>query len=204
MILLSSLLFPALIAVVTFSLQQRSWKHQEIQRIQNADLSEAKETIVRLSVDLDKRLQAQRSFSEKSTSKLADDHDFGIYLDALSEWMGTFSSHKSRIHLSFGYDKVLEFEKSVQHALVKASQAAILGVRPGHQKLNARDQEKFESALQYLNFAQYIAYKFLRDLNQLAADERIGRTRHLNDIYSGELKLIHTSYLIRRLFSLSL
>ncbi|RYH04047.1 hypothetical protein EU805_01355 [Salipiger sp. IMCC34102] len=197
-----STVFLGLIAAAIGALfQDRSWRYRNLAEMKERERSEARQTVERLSDALDRRITAQRAYTEKVIRDEISEAEVAIYRLATSEWMGGYSSNLSRIHHSFGYRAVLNFEKNIQDRLQRLSAVAALGRRYGKRNLSSEDREDFENLEANLSLAQHAVTGFLRSLNDRIEGADIGRTRNINNLNSDDLSLISRSYLIRRLFA---
>lgn len=199
---LSTLLLGLIAAVIGAAIQQRTWRHRSLVDLKEREYSEAKKTVEEISHALDKRLAAQRLFTNLVLDGKSTEEDRLNYRDALMIWMGDFSSNKSKLYHSFGMDAVIDFEEKVQWSLQGASAIVSLGLKHGVTGLCTRDRNAFLGSEQKLNVIQYDIYKFLNELNDRIKNGEIGRSRAINNLSENDLSMISRLYLVRRLLGM--
>jgi len=198
----STLLLGLIAAVIGATIQQRTWRHRSLVELSEKEYTEAKKTVEDISRALDQRLGAQREFTIKALEGAIDDDDRNKYKQALSAWMGEFSSNKSKLYHSFGRNTVYDFEEELQHSLQYASSIVSLGLKYGPERLSTRHRMLYLGSELKLNVIQHQVYKFLNELNDRIKNGEIGRTRAINNLSENDLSMISKLYLIRRLLGM--
>lgn len=199
---ISTLLLGLLAAVIGAMIQGRTWRHRSLVELKEKEYNEARKIIEEISSALDRRLSAQRSYTNSVLSGSASNEVVTEYKKATTDWMGNFSSNKSKLHHLFGRDTVLEFEDGIQNKLQYASAIVSLGRREGVDRLCSRDKKLFNQSENKLNFIQHEIYRFLNELNQRVSNGEIGRTRAINNLNENDPTMISRVYLVRRIFGL--
>lgn len=200
MLALWSLFTGFVLAFVGAYLQHRSWSNKYFTELFESERTEAISFVSSLSEDLDARLMAQRAFIGKAYRGNVTDAEIQAHKDALSRWMGKFSSNKSKIRHLFGFDKMVDFEYEVHRRMRDVSFIAARGLHLGKENLAAEDRKVFNNLEANLNISQHHAYQFLKELNDQISAEDIGRLRNRNNLQTRDHSLIEISYLIKRLF----
>ncbi len=199
---LSTLFLGLIAAVIGASIQQRTWRHRALVELREKEYSEARQAVEDLSASLDKRLEAQRTFTNLALSGSLTDDAKEEYKKATATWMGSFSTNKSKIYHSFGKSSVETFETQIQHSLQYASAIVSLGAKLGTENLCTRDRNEYLSSEQKLSVIQYDVYRFLNELNDRIASGDIGRTKAINNLDENDLSMVSRVYLARRLLGI--
>lgn len=198
----STLFLGLIAAVIGATIQQRTWRHRSLVELKEKEYGEARSAVEALSMALDKRLAAQRTFTHVVVDGEFSCSQVDTYKAATAEWMGEYSTNKSKIYHSFGQSYVYEFEDRVQNALQLTSAIVSLGVRHGVENLSTKDKKLFRSSVRRLNFVQYDIYRFLNELNDRIKNGEIGRSKAINKLAENDLTMISRLYLVRRLFGI--
>lgn len=155
-----------------------------------------------LSNAIDRRLVAQRRFLTHVQRDETNEGNHREYGAALDEWMGSFSSFKSKLFLYFGEDEARTFENEV-HALLRETSNVILRTyRLGEDELSSRDLDEYKNVLLRMGLAQSVAANFLNRLNDNIINNKFGTVQYINDINTGDLDKISRTYLFLRLFGI--
>jgi hypothetical protein len=198
----STLLLGLVAALITAVLQQRTWRHRSLVELAEKERAEARNAIEGLSEALDRRLEAQRTYTYAVLEGSITQEGVDGFRAATAQWMGGYSTNKSKLYHSFGLDAVIRFEEEVQRPVQRASAIVSLGRRLSPANLSSRDRELFFSSEHRLNIVQYEVYKFLRDLNDCVQNGEIGRTKAFNNLNENDPSMISHLYLIRRLLGI--
>lgn len=198
----STLFLGLIAAVIGATIQERTWRNRALVELKEKEYLEARRAIEELSKAIDKRLTAQRSYTVLVLRRQITEDDIKVYKTATTEWMGEFSSNKSRLHHSFGGEAAHYFEDDVQRSLQFASAVVSLDIRYGRDNLSPDHRILFEDSELQLNFINSKIYKFLNNLNDKIANGEIGRTQAINNIEKNDPAMISRLYLIRRLLGM--
>jgi len=190
------------VALVGYLLQQRSWRHNKREEVRQREFEACMDVIDALARAFDKRISATAEFmmyvnrGEVTTDELQD------YRSSIRDWMHDFSSFKSKIYHYFGRNQMLKYENSVHNSLREVSDILLRTHRLGKENLSSSHLAEHNSCRAKLDFARYIAYRFLAELNEMTANEETGRTSLYNNVNVGSLDLISRTYLIQRLLGM--
>lgn len=198
----STLFLGLIAAIIGATIQQRTWRHRSLMELQEKEYVEARKTVEDLSVALELRLSAQQTYTRLCLDGKATDEDVVTYKNATAVWMGSSAGIKSRIHHSFGKASVIDFEKSVQESMQRASAVVSLGRKHGIDKLCTRDKKLFKGSEYKLSIIQHDVYKFLNELNDRISNGDIGRTKSINNLNESDASMVSRVYLVRRLLGI--
>jgi len=151
---------------------------------------------------VDKRLIAERRFLSLVNKQSASDEAFKEYSMAVDDWMGQFSSLKTKIYLFFGRTSSVHFEEIVHRGLRNASAIIIRTYDYGFENLNTRDKKEHALVQNNLSHAGYQAFKFINKLNDEIVDNKFGTVQYIDDLNGYDINLISRTYLILRLFGI--
>jgi len=199
---LSTLILGLIAALIGAMIQQRTWRHRSMVELAENDREEARQAIEALSSALDKRLEAQRAFTNRVMNGSAAPEDVSAYKSATTAWMGEYSTNKSRLYHSFGMDIAVQFEREIQKPIQSASAVVGLGWRLGVNRLCSRDRDLFLKSEVRLSVIQYDVFKFLNELNDRVSHGQIGRSKAINNLDENNPEMISHLYLIRRLLGI--
>ncbi|MAT35707.1 MAG: hypothetical protein CMK06_11325 [Ponticaulis sp.] len=183
-------------------LQHQFWRERNLEEIKKHELQAALELADQLGTAIDQRLYRQRIYSSEVWRDELSPESLQQYRLALAEWMSKFSSMKSKIHVIFGDETMLHFENVVHNRLVRASEAVKLKVKYDNQ-LSPRDRAIYEQSEALFRSAELECYRFLKQINTRIEDGSFGVRRYINNLDYGKLNHIRYTYLISRIFNLS-
>ena len=197
-----SILIGIVVAIVGYFLQQRAWRHKTSEEIRQREFDECMKLIEKLGSSIDQRLMSLSTFKTLLDSLSTTQDETDRYKESIRIWMHEFSSFKSKIYHYFGRAMMLQFEDSVHSKMREASDILLRTNKFGKSRLSKNDREAHDNVIILINIARYESFKFLRELNEMLANEEIGRTAQFNNIEVGKLELISRGYLIQRLLGL--
>jgi hypothetical protein len=202
MLIPQSVLIGLVVALVGYFLQQRSWRHSKREEIRQKEFEASIEIIEGLARSFDKRIVAISEFIGRVDREDVTDDDFQEYRKSVHEWMHEFSAFKTKIYHYFRREKMLEFENIVHDSLREVSDIVLRTHKLGVSNLSREHRAEHRHARAKLDLARYNAFKFLRELNEMAANEDIGRTAFYDNVDVGSLDHISRNYLIQRLLGM--
>ncbi len=189
-------------ALIGTTLQQRTWQHRSQADLREKEYREARENIQSISSAIDKRVAAQRTYTELVLSGEISTSQVESYKNATAEWMGEFSSNKSKLYHSFGHKVALDFEINIQKELQKASAIVALGRRHSPNSLSTKHRKLFFRSSMKLNVIQHEIFQFLNELNAKVTNGEFGRSKAINNLNHQDYKFVSKSYLVRRLLGI--
>jgi hypothetical protein len=198
----STLFLGLIAALIGATLQQRTWRHRSQADFKEREYREARENIQSISSALDKRLAAQRTYTELVLAGEISDTQVASYKNATAEWMGEFSSNKSKLFHSFGGAATKKFETNIQIELQRASAIVGRGRKLSPSKLSTKDRNLYDNSEYRLSVIQHHVYEFMNELNIQVTNCEYGRTKAINNLNHQDYSFVSKTYLIRRLLGI--
>lgn len=200
MLIPQTVLIGLVVALVGYALQQRAWRHKLIEEIRQREFDECLKLIDELAAQIDSRLYHLDWYIRVLKSDPTNEEHRKEYRESVKSWMSKFSSNKAKLYHYFGRLVMLDFENEVHSSMREVSDILVRTQRYGMDGLSRAHLAEFHSIDARLSLARYVAFKYIRELNERLANGDVGRTRMFNNIEVGHLELISATYLLQRLF----